>query len=99
MDCLPNMDGDDPGHVANATSEVLAVLEAHFPGVPILVLEGHDYTNNWIKPAQAAVQKGLQKAQASVVAALRVTHPNLHYASSVGKLGDDLDVVQDSTSG
>ena len=69
------------------------------PGVPMLVLEGHEYTNNWIKLAQAAGQDGLCTAQHAAVTSLQKTVPNLYYASSHGKLGDDKAVAGESTGG
>ena len=99
MDCLPNMQQDLPGVVSNDTIAVLAVLEVKFPGVPILVVEGHEYTNNWIKSEQKINQDALETAQAAAVKALQPRFPNLHYASARGKLGNDPDVTQDSTGG
>lgn len=99
MDCLPNMQQDTPGAVSNDTIAVLSVLEAKFPSVPILIVEGHEYTNNWIKVEQKANQDALEIAQAKAVKALQNRFHNLHYASAKAKLGDDLDVVQDSTGG
>ena len=99
MDCLPNMQQDTPGALSNDTAAVLAVLEAKFPGVPILVVEGHAYTNNWIKTEQKINQGALATAQAAAVKALQARFHNLHYASAQGKLGDDPDVAQDSTGG
>ena len=99
MDCLPNMQQDASGVVYNDTLAVLAVLEGQFPGVPILILEGHSYTNNWIKTEQQRNQDALAKAQAAAVAKMRGRFPNLHYASAAGKLGVDGDVAQDSTGG
>ena len=37
--------------------------------------------------------------QASAVAALQGRFPNLHYTGAARKLGDDVDVAQDSTGG
>jgi hypothetical protein len=99
MDCLPNMQQDTPGAVSNATIAVLNVLEAKFPNVPILIIEGHEYTNNWIKTEQKINQRALAEAQRSAVAGLQARFPNLHYSAAEGKLGGDVDVAQDSTGG
>ena len=99
MDCLPNMQQDSSGAVFNSTARVLAQLRAALgPGPPILVLEGHEYTNNWIAPQQAANQDGLCGAQRSAFDSLQGRVPNLHYAGSAGKLGGGA-VAQDSTGG
>ena len=99
MDCLPNMQQDSSGAVFNSTARVLAQLRAALgPGPPILVLEGHEYTNNWIAPQQAANQDGLCGAQRSAFDSLQGRVANLHYAGSAGKLGGGA-VAQDSTGG
>jgi hypothetical protein len=59
----------------------------------------HRYINDWIKPAQAANELGLCAAQSAAVTALSKTVPNLHYASGVGKLGDDPAVASESSGG
>ena len=63
VDCLPNMQQDTPGVVSNDTIAVLAVLETKFPNVPILIIDGQEYTNNWIKTAQKINQDALAAAQ------------------------------------
>ena len=53
MDCLPNMQQDSPATVTNATLAVVTQLRAQLGDtVPIVVIEGHRYTNDWIKPHQ-----------------------------------------------
>lgn len=101
MDCLPNMQQDTPDTVYNATLRIVTQLrEALGPAVPIVVLEGHDYTSNWIKANQATVQKNLNDAQRRAVVALTTQgSKHLHYVSSQGKLGGDVGVAQDSTGG
>jgi hypothetical protein len=100
MDCLPNMQQDSPEQVSNATLAVLKLLrKALGDSVPIITLEGHEYTNNWIKVAQAVGQDGLCSAQHTAVSELQKVVPNLHYTSSLGKLGDDNAVAGESTGG
>ena len=67
--------------------------------MPILVVEGHHYTNNWIKTEQKINQDALEAAQSAAVAAFQARFPNLHYAAAQGKLGSEPDVQQDSTGG
>ena len=70
------------------------------PHVPIIVLEGHIYTNNWIKTSQASQQLSLASAQHTAVnAIIQSGDTNLHYVEGEGKLGDDPVVVQESTGG
>ena len=100
MDCLPNMQQDSAASVYNATVAVLRQLRAAYgPAVPLLVLEGHEYTNNWIKPQQAANEDGLCATQRTAFESLQSEVPNLHYAGSSGKLGPDADVASESTGG
>jgi hypothetical protein len=49
---------------------VLVVPVAKFPGVPIPIIEGHDYTNNWINIERQKNQTTPAKAQATAVVAL-----------------------------
>jgi hypothetical protein len=56
------------------------------------VVEGQEYTNNWIKAAQREQQDGLALAQRAAVAAL-------HYATAKGKLGGDVGVAGESAGG
>lgn len=100
MDCLPNMQQDSGEQVSNATISVLTqIRRALGPDVPILTLEGHEYTNNWIKTAQQDSQNSLCSAQHTAVTELSKTIPNLHYATSKGKLGSDPAVAAESTGG
>ena len=100
MDCLPNMQQDSAALVFNSTVAVLRQLRAAYgPTVPLLVLEGHEYTTNWIKPQQRRNEDGLCAAQRSAFEALQSNVPNLHYASSTGKLGPDDSVARESTGG
>ena len=100
MDCLPNMQGDTRRQISNSTTAVLRQLRASLgPDVPIVILEGHEYTNNWIKHAQAAVQDGLCAAQRAAVTELQRQVPNLHYVTSAGKLGKDEAVAGESAGG
>jgi hypothetical protein len=100
MDCLPNMQQDSREQVSNATISVITqIRQALGSDVPILTLEGHEYTNNWIKKAQQAGQDGLCSAQHAAVTELSKTIPNLYYATSAGKLGSDLAVAAESTGG
>ena len=52
-----------------------------------------------IKTAQAANEDGLCSAQHAAVTKLQATVPNLHYATSAGKLGNDPAVAGESTGG
>jgi hypothetical protein len=100
MDCLPNMQQDSAGAVYDSTVAVLRQLRAAYgPAVPLLVLEGHEYTTNWIKPQQRLNEDGLCAAQRTAFEALQSEVPNLHYASSAGKLGPDDSVARESTGG
>lgn len=101
MDCLPNMQQDDPATVGNATEAVLTQLRQQLgPAVPIVVLEGHRYTNDWIKVEQEAAELSLAAAQKAAVAKLTASGlVGLHYISGDGKLGPDLAVASESTGG
>lgn len=101
MDCQPNMQQKSPEEMVNATRAVLAQLRSTLGlDIPIVVLEGHLYTNNWIKPGQQENQLALNAAQHSVVAALQAAGDSqLFYLGAEGKLGPDKAVAMDSTSG
>jgi len=100
MDCLPNMQQSSPETVQNATLDVLRQLRADLgPQVPIVVLEGHEYTNNWIKRAQSNNQAQLCQAQNAAFVELQDLVPGLHYIDSDGKLGNDPEVADESTGG
>lgn len=94
------MQQDTPTAVRNATVAVLQQLRTDLgPTVPILVLEGHQYTSNWIKPAQTANEKELCKAQHDAVLSLQPAVPNLYYATSEQKLGNDSVIASESCGG
>ena len=101
MDCQPNMQSKTPDQMVNSTKAVLAQLRASLGhDCPILVLEGHLYTNNWIKLGQQAQQLALNAAQRSAVeAAQKAGDTKLFYLGAEGKLGDDAGVAMDSTGG
>ena len=76
------------------------------PSVPIVVLEGHEYTNDWIKEAQETNEAELCTAQNSAVTRLaKATSGNLHYVTRRGKLlGDPANpanpaIIGESTGG
>jgi hypothetical protein len=91
MDCLPNMQDESPSSIYNQTSAILTQLrKALGPKVPIVVLEGHEYTNNWIKQAQAKNEAEICTAQYSAVTQLaKGSTNNLHYVTRHGKLLGD----------
>jgi hypothetical protein len=64
------------------------------------VLEGHRYTNDWIKVNQAAVELGLARAQREAVVKLAgLGMVGLHYVTGEGKLGSDPLAAMESTGG
>ena len=101
MDCQPNMQQDLPPTMRNKTRDVLQTLRAVLPpSTPIVVMEGHLYTNNWIKAAQSVQQLALAAAQKiEVLKAQRAGDTNLYYLGAEGKLGADVGVAQESTGG
>ena len=98
---LPPLPHHHPAQVANLTTAVIKQLRDLLgPHVPIIILEGHIYTNNWIKTSQASQQLSLASAQHTAVnAIIQSGDTNLHYVEGEGKLGDDPVVVQESTGG
>ena len=81
-------------------SSVLKQLRDGFgPDVPIVVLEGHTYTNAWIIPSIAEGQQQKRAAQRTAFDAAAKTDPNLHYVDGDGKLLSLGDGWYDATSG
>jgi hypothetical protein len=101
MDCLPNMQGPTLMVSNNDTVAVATqVRTALGPSVSILILEGHDYTKNWVRANQATVQRDVAAVQPRAMAALASQCVrNLHYPSYGGKLGGDARVAHESTGG
>jgi hypothetical protein len=97
IDCLPNMQAKD---VAAATQPVLRQLRAGFgDSVPIVVLEGHTYSNAWINRGINNEQQAKRAAQKSAVDALvKAGMKNLHYVTGGGKL-DSLGEAQYEATG
>jgi hypothetical protein len=84
MDCLPNMEA---GSVTANAPSVLKQLRAGFgPDVPILVLEGHTYSNGWILPSVQSGQAAKRAAQRSAFDQQAKTDKNIFYAGGDGKL-------------
>ena len=101
MDCQPNMQGQTVPEMHDATREILVALRVALgAATPIVVLEGHLYTNNWIKAPQREQQLALSAAQKEeVVAAQSAGDSRLFYIGAEGKLGDDPGVAQESAGG
>jgi hypothetical protein len=98
IDCLPNMQAKD---VAAATQPVLRQLRAGFgDSVPIVVLEGHTYSNAWISPGVNHGQQAKRAAQRSAVDALvKAGMKNLHYVTGDGKLASLGEAQYEATGG
>ena len=101
MDCLPNMQQDNASTVGAATAAVVTQLRQQLgPDVPIVVLEGHRYTNDWIKVDQESAELSLAAAQQAAVQKLVANGmAGLHYITGEGKLGPDLAVASESCGG
>ena len=101
MDCLPNMQQDTAAAVNAATVAVVTYLRAQLgPAVPIVVIEGHRYTNDWIKKSQESQELSLAAAQQAAVAKLSGDGMlGLHYIRGEGKLGPDAAAASESTGG
>lgn len=88
---------------ATVTSRAPAILkqlrEGLGPDVPIVVLEGHTYTNAWLIPSVASGQEAKRQAQRTAVAEAAKTDPNLHYVEGDGKLASLGSSWYDATSG
>ena len=99
VDCLPNMDA---ALVAARAPALFKQLRAGLgPKVPILVVEGHTYSNAWILPSVEAGQQAKRAAQKAAFDAAAKTDKHIHYLAGDGKLaslGDDV-AQSDATSG
>eukprot|EP00051_Salpingoeca_urceolata_P000226 m.33204 g.33204 ORF g.33204 m.33204 type:complete len:819 (+) comp10314_c0_seq1:107-2563(+) len=84
VDCLPNVNADLVNKTAAST--VRQLRQALGKDVPIVLLEGHTYTNAWVLPEVADAQQAKRQAQQAVFAALRAEDPNLLYMHGDGKL-------------
>eukprot|EP00041_Stephanoeca_diplocostata_P023196 m.565100 g.565100 ORF g.565100 m.565100 type:complete len:818 (+) comp22240_c0_seq1:34-2487(+) len=84
VDCLPNMDA------ATVTSRAPALFQmlrkGLGPNVPIVVLEGHNYTNAWVLPDVRDGQVAKRAAQKAAFVAARASDPNIHYVDGDAKL-------------
>ena len=56
------------------------------PDVPIVILEGHTYSNAWVLPSVEAGQAAKRAAQRAAFDAAKKTDPNIHYVAGDGKL-------------
>jgi hypothetical protein len=106
VDCLPNMcGGGTPAECLNSTQAVaygtLKQLRDALPAATALfVLEGHNYTNNWIQPQQAIMQDAKRAAQRRAFQQLQADGlPNIHYVAGDGKLGQDAHTADESAAG
>jgi hypothetical protein len=90
---------DAPTVVSRAPTILKQLREGLGPDVPIVVLEGHTYTNAWLIPSIAEGQQGKRNAQRAAVAEAAKTDPNLHYVQGDGKLASLGSTWYDATSG
>jgi hypothetical protein len=98
IDCLPNMDATLVQQRASALFKQLRVGLG--PAVPILVLEGHTYSNAWILPAVRRGQQAKRAAQKAAFDAAAKTDKHLYYLAGDAKLASLGDEAQhDATSG
>ena len=83
VDCLPNMDA------ALVTSRATPLFEQLRRGLgaatPLVILEGHDYTNAWALPSIKAGQAAKRKAQKTAFDE-RIRDKHIHYVKGEGKL-------------
>ena len=56
------------------------------PDVPIVILEGHTYSNAWLLPSVKAGQDAKRAAQKAAFDAAKKADPNIHYVTGGGKL-------------
>ena len=98
VDCLPNMDAE----MVNATAEgTFRQLRGAYPAsVPLVILEGHTYTNAWLLPAVQQGQQAKRAVQKAIVTKLQQEGlPNIHYVPGDGKLAALGPAMYDATSG
>ena len=72
--------------VERAPALLKQLREGLGPSVPILVLEGHTYSNAWLLPSVQAGQQAKRAAQKAAFDAAAKTDPNLHYVTGDEKL-------------
>ena len=77
VDCLPNMDTAMVNERAPALFKQLR--EGLGPTVPILVLEGHTYSNAWILPGIQEGQESKRAAQRAAYQAAAAVDKHIHY--------------------
>lgn len=94
---LPNMDA--PTVSARAPAVLKQLREGLGPDVPIVILEGHTYSNAWILPSINKSQADKRAAQKAAFDAAAKSDPNLHYVTGDGKLASLGDTQYDATSG
>jgi hypothetical protein len=97
LDCLPNMEARDVERLAPPLFQQLRAGLA--PHVPILVLEGHTYSNAWILPAVQRAQAAKRAAQRAAFEQAAATDPHIHYVPGDGKLASLGEAQFDATSG
>lgn len=97
VDCLPNMNAASVEQRAPALFKQLR--QGLGPDVPILVLEGHTYSNAWVFPSVKASQDAKRAAQKAAFDAAAKTDPHLHYVEGDGKLASLGEWAYDATSG
>ncbi len=56
------------------------------PHVPIVILEGHTYSNAWLLPSVQSEQAAKRVAQKAAFDAVKKTDQNIHYIEGGGKL-------------
>jgi hypothetical protein len=69
------------------------------PNIPILVLEGHTYSNAWIVPSVQSGQQAKRAAQKAAFVEAAKTDPHIHYLGGDGKLASFGEGAYDATSG
>ncbi len=98
IDCLPNM--DTPSVTAKAPPLLQQLRKGLGPGVPIVFMEGHTYSNAWIFPAVAEGQASKRSAQrAAVEAAQKSGDSDLYYLEGDGKLASLGEAQYEATAG
>eukprot|EP00009_Paramoeba_aestuarina_P014400 CAMPEP_0201534954 /NCGR_PEP_ID=MMETSP0161_2-20130828/57574_1 /ASSEMBLY_ACC=CAM_ASM_000251 /TAXON_ID=180227 /ORGANISM="Neoparamoeba aestuarina, Strain SoJaBio B1-5/56/2" /LENGTH=396 /DNA_ID=CAMNT_0047939859 /DNA_START=159 /DNA_END=1349 /DNA_ORIENTATION=- len=77
IQCNPNM---DPFQIATRTDPMVLALRHTHPTTPILLVEGHTYSNAWILPSVAEQQEKKRKAlHASFDSLIKAGVENLYY--------------------
>ena len=97
LDCLPNMNA---AMVQQRASPLFKQLrEGLGPNVPILVLEGHTYSNAWVLPSIKEGQDAKRAAQKAAFIQAAKSDQHIHYVEGDGKLASLGDGQYDATSG